>query len=157
MKEVWHKHLIRVHYGDTDQMQVVHHGNYVNWFEIARTEWMRANGIAYGKMEALGLMLPVLNLQVKYRKPALYDQGIGLYAKIQKFSAVRLEFYYEARKLVQAGEELPINDAPQTAPEGELLASGMTSHMWLDKNWKPVRIDKNKSEIFDLLQKELEN
>lgn len=149
---VWHKHVIRVHYKETDQMGVVHHGNYISWFEIGRTEWMRANGIAYSRMESQGLMLPVLDLGVKYRKSAYYDDCIAIYTKIASLSAARLEFGYEVRKVENTQSTLSVNEGEVVAPEGELLASGTTLHMWINKEWKPVRIDKTAPEVYTLLQ-----
>lgn len=155
MKEIWNTHIVRVNYADTDQMGVVHHGNYVNWFEIARTEWMRTNGIPYSAMESKGLLLPVLNLDVHYKKSATYDVGVALYATVRKFSAIRLEFYYEARKIADTGEALPKQKEVNTKPEGDLLATGNTAHMWLNEHWKPVRIDKKHPEIYTMLEEKL--
>jgi len=152
MKGIWQQHNLRVHYKQTDQMGVVHHANYVTWFEIGRTEWMRANGLPYSKMESLGLMLPVMDLQLKYHKSALYDEAIGIFTKIKKYSAVRLEFYYEARRLGEAGEALATDQNEVEKPEGELLASGSTTHMWLSKKWKPVRIHTTAPEVYELIQ-----
>src|SRR5699024_1571612 len=156
MKEIWHQHNLRVHYKQTDQMGVVHHANYVTWFERGRTEWMRANGIPYSKMEEMGLLLPVLEVNVKYKKPALYDEAIGIFTKIKSFSPIRLEFYYEARKLGNAGENLAEDKNEIENPKGELLASGSSLHMWLNKNWKPVRIHQSTPEIYKILQEKLE-
>ncbi|WP_313114379.1 acyl-CoA thioesterase [Aequorivita sediminis] len=152
MKEFWHKHNLRVHYKQTDQMGVVHHANYVTWFEIGRTEMMRSNELPYSKMESMGLMLPVLEVQVKYHKPALYDEAIGIFTKIKNQSAVRLEFYYEARRLGKAGTPLALDENVEGEPEGELLASGTSLHMWLDKNWKPVRLNSRAPEVYELIQ-----
>lgn len=152
MTHVWHKHVIRVHYKETDQMGVVHHANYISWFEMGRTEWMRANGIAYSKMESLGLMLPVLDLVIKYRQPAYYDDCIAIYTKIASLSAARLEFGYEVRKIGNAQSTISVNGEESVIPEGELLASGTTLHMWINQDWKPVRIDKAAPEVWTLLQ-----
>lgn len=103
-------------------------------------------------MESLGLMLPVLDLQVKYHKFALYDEAIGIFTKIETHSAVRLEFYYEARRLGEAGVDLAVDQNEVAEPEGELLASGSTLHMWLDKKWKPVRIRTTVPDIYQLIQ-----
>lgn len=152
MTHIWHKHVMRVHYKETDQMGVVHHANYISWFEIGRTEWMRANDVAYSKMESLGLMLPVLGVDVKYRKSAYYDDCIAIYTKIASLSAARLEFGYEVRKIGNAQSLLSSNEEEIATPEGELLASGTTLHMWINRGWKPVRIDKTAPEVYTLLQ-----
>jgi len=158
MNHTWHQHLIRVLYQDTDQMAVAHHGNYVGWFEIGRTEMMRAVGIAYKKMESLGLLLPVVDMNIHYHRPARYDECLAIYTKITTYSAVRLEFSYEVRKVddVQSASNRP-QDRQFEVPIGELLASGSTLHMWLNNKWKPARIDKAAPEVFELLNNKMNN
>jgi len=73
MSDYWHQHNLRVQYKDTDQMGVVHHGNYITWFEVARIEWMRNSGMNYQHMEELGLLLPVLDVNVSYIHSAKFD------------------------------------------------------------------------------------
>lgn len=158
MKNRWHQEIMRVQYKDTDQMGIVHHGNYVNWFEVARTEWMRYAGIAYSKMESMGLLLPVLDVSIQYRKPAHFDERIAVYTKVANFSPIRLQFQYEARRVDDAGKnsigtELSrTSDKQAIAPHGELIASGTTLHMWVNRKWKPARIDKLAPEVYALLQ-----
>lgn len=135
--------MLRVHYQDTDQMGVVHHANYVSWFEIGRTEMMRDTGFAYSKIEELGLLLPVLDLNITYQKPAHYDDYLAIYTKVTTYSAVRLEFAYEVRR---------IKDEAVERSEEELLASGSTLHMWLNDQWKPARIDKIAPSVFELIK-----
>lgn len=146
--KAWHKEVIRVHYKDTDQMGVVHHGNYVNLFELGRTEWMRHAGIPYSKMEDMGLLLPVMDLNINYQKSARYDDLLVIYTKVSNFSKVRLQFDYEARLI-------PNNDFPgeiADTPTGELLAKGSTVHMWVTRDWKPARIDRFAPEVYALFQ-----
>ena len=140
---------MRVHYKDTDQMGVAHHANYITWFEIGRTEWMREAGIAYSKMEAMGLLLPVVDLQTKYRKPAHYDDEINIFTRITEVSAARLRFDYEVRIAVHEPEE---DENGMMKPFGELLTSGYTLHMWLNSDWKPVRINRKAPEVYALLK-----
>ncbi|HAB26578.1 MAG TPA: thioesterase, partial [Xanthomarina gelatinilytica] len=59
---------IRVRYGETDQMGVVHHGNYALYLEMGRTEWLRKKGISYREMEESGIMLPVVSMSLNYKK-----------------------------------------------------------------------------------------
>src|SRR5690625_7958920 len=102
MTKLWHQHLLRVHYKATDQMGVVHHANYISWFEMGRTEMMRHLGIAYREMEDLGLLLPVLDVKVKYHKPAHYDDCVAVYTTLEEFSPIRLTFKYEVRRVSEA-------------------------------------------------------
>jgi acyl-CoA thioester hydrolase len=68
-----HEINVRVRYSETDQMGVVYHGNYAQYFEMGRVEWLRNIGISYKWMEENGIMLPVVSLNINYKKPARYD------------------------------------------------------------------------------------
>ena len=87
--------LIRVRYGETDQMGVVHHGNYALYLEMGRTEWMRKKGISYKQMEYNGVMLPVISMSLKFKKSALYDEVIKVKTTLVKLPSVKIEFDYE--------------------------------------------------------------
>lgn len=101
---VTNKISFRVRYGETDQMGVVYHGNYAQYLEMARIEWLRDLGISYKELEASGVMLPVVNLSVKYLKPAMYDDILTVIVKLKKIPTVRIIFDYEI--LNQNGELL---------------------------------------------------
>ena len=84
----------RVRYGETDQMGVVYHGNYAQYLEMGRVEWLRALGISYRSMEENGIMLPVISLQVDYKKSAKYDDLITVETTLAKPPMVKIEFNY---------------------------------------------------------------
>lgn len=86
---------IRVRYAETDQMGVVHHGNYALYLEIARIEWLRKLGISYKKMEETGVGLPVVSLSVKYKKSIKYDDVITVKTTLKNEPTVKVEFDYE--------------------------------------------------------------
>ena len=88
---------IRVRYSETDQMGVVYHGNYAQFFEIGRTEWLRNVGVTYKKMETSGIMLPVISLQCNFIKSALYDDILTIDTIIRKTPMVKIEFDYEIK------------------------------------------------------------
>ncbi len=90
-----HSIEIRVRYGETDQMGYVYYGNYAQYFEMGRVEWLRNLGISYKRMEELGIMLPVLNLNIDYLKPAKYDDLLTLKTTLIKKPSVRIEFNFE--------------------------------------------------------------
>lgn len=140
MEQQIYTHEIRVSYKDTDQMGVAHHANYVHWFEIARTEMMRNDGIAYKDMEDLGLLLPVLDMHVQYRNPAYYDDLLSISTKITRFSPARLQFSYE------------IHTITDKKSDRVLLATGTSLHMWLNKQWKPARLHKVAPDIYTKLK-----
>lgn len=85
----------RVRYGETDQMGVVYHGNYAQYFEIGRTEWLRKMGFSYRQMEEEGIMLPVISLSINYKKSACYDDLIKVKTKLVKKPTAKIEFDYE--------------------------------------------------------------
>jgi acyl-CoA thioester hydrolase len=91
----YHQIQIRVRYSETDQMQVVYHGNYAQYFEIGRVEWLRNKGISYKSMEQSGVMLPVVSLTMNYRKPARYDELLTLKTILKNRTSVKIEFDYE--------------------------------------------------------------
>ena len=93
MKE--HEIKVRVRYSETDQMGVVYHGNYAQYFEMGRVEWLRNMGISYRWMEDNGIMLPVVSLTMNYKKPARYDDLLTIKTKMLKLSSVKIEFDYE--------------------------------------------------------------
>ncbi len=91
----YHQIQIRVRYSETDQMRVVYHGNYAQYFEMGRVEWLRNKGISYKWMEDNGIMLPVVSLTMNYKKPARYDELLTLKTILKKLSSVKIEFDYE--------------------------------------------------------------
>ena len=90
-----HQSTLRVRYSETDQMGVVYHGNYAQFFEIGRTEWLRNIGITYKSMEDSGVMLPVISLLCNFKKSALYDDELTVTTFLKKTPTVKIEFDYE--------------------------------------------------------------
>ena len=120
---------LRVRYGETDQMGYVYYGNYPLYYEVARTEMIRKLGWPYKKIEENGIMLPVLSLNVKYIKPAFYDDELTIKTIIRKLPSARIEFEYEVynenNELINKGEtSLVFVDMktmkPTVAPKGFL-------------------------------------
>ncbi|NOV01249.1 acyl-CoA thioesterase [Paenibacillus planticolens] len=144
-EERWHEHQLRVRYAETDQMGVVYHANYLNWFEIGRTELIRGLGYPYRSIEDKGLLLPVVEAEVKFKKPARYDDLVSINTRVIEISSVRLHFAYEIRKIT---EDLTSVSAET---KGDLLVTGNTRHVWVNPSWKPVRIDKEAPELWQLL------
>jgi len=89
---------LRVRYAETDQMGVVHHAAYLPWLEVARTEYLRERGLPYRQLESMGIRMPVLKIEVEYRRPALYDDLLAVTARLESASAVRFTFRYEIRR-----------------------------------------------------------
>jgi len=87
----------RVRYGETDQMSFAYHGNYAQYFEMGRIEWLRDLGISYKKMEETGIMLPVISLNINYLKPAKYDDLLTLKTTLVNNPLVKIKFEFEIR------------------------------------------------------------
>lgn len=126
--------MLRVRYQETDQMGVVHHANYINWFEIGRTEWLRRLGTTYRQIEEKGILLPVIQVHCEYKHPARYDDLVQIRARLAQYSGVRLTFAYEVYR------------------ENELLATGSTSHCWTNRELRPIPLKKNWPELHQLLE-----
>ncbi len=94
----------RVRYGETDQMGVVYHGKYADYLEIGRTEWLRSYGITYKNMEEEGIILPVIHLQIEYKKSAKYDDLLTVETRLKKKPMIKIAFdykiYNESRELL---------------------------------------------------------
>ncbi|HZW63013.1 MAG TPA: thioesterase family protein [Flavobacteriaceae bacterium] len=115
--------LIRVRYGETDQMGVVHHGNYALYLEMGRTEWLRELGISYKEMEESGVMLPVTSMQLNYKKSARYDEVVKVKTQLKKPPTARIEFEYVI-----------------TNAHDEVLVEATTVLAFIDmKTMKPIR------------------
>lgn len=143
----WFLHPMRVRYQETDQMGVVYHANYLNWFEIGRTEWVRQAGITYKEMEARGLLLPVTDVEASFKQPALYDDWITIATQVAEMTSVRVRF--ESRvlsgNLAESWGDLYEGDEPP----GALLVRGGTKHVWVNKEWKPVRFAREAPDWYD--------
>jgi len=115
---------VRVRYADTDQMGVVYYANYLVWFEVARTEWLREGGWSYREMEEEGISLPVIEAHCEYRQPAHYDDEIEIRTSAKALTPVRIRFEYEVRKT--AGDTLS--------------ATGHTIHAALGRDGRPRKL-----------------
>jgi len=106
----YHQTQFRVRYSETDQMRVVYHGNYAQYFEVGRVEWLRNKGVSYKWMEENGIMLPVVSLTMNYKKPARYDELLTLKTILKKQTTVKIEFdyelYNEADELLTTGNSI---------------------------------------------------
>jgi acyl-CoA thioester hydrolase len=155
MVQGWTRHELRVRYQETDQMGVVYHTNYLNWFEIGRTEWIRAIGITYKELEQRGLLLPLTDAEIKFHLPARYDDQLTIYTKMSEYSNVRVKFSSEIRRHSDSShtdETSGLITVPE--PSGELLVSGITRHVWVNRAWKAVRIDKEAPDLYQIIKGE---
>ena len=112
---------LRVRYGETDQMGIVYYGNYAEYLEQGRTEWLRDLGFSYKWMEENNIHLPVINLCIDYKSPAYYDDLLTITTKLVKIPTIRIEFYYEIHN-----------------EEGKLLVTANTTLVFVDSTTKKL-------------------
>ena len=93
-----HVYQHRVRYREVDPMSVVYHAHYVDYFEAARTEALRAHGLPYKSLEDAGIIMPVVDLQVRYHKPARYDDLLDIHVVFPETPSVRVRAEYEVRR-----------------------------------------------------------
>ncbi|MBI4527686.1 MAG: acyl-CoA thioesterase [Deltaproteobacteria bacterium] len=113
----------RVIYGDTDQMGVAYYANYLRWFEIGRTEFLRQVAVPYTSIEEKGLCFPVAEVSCRYHKPAHYDDAITIETSLTALSRASLTFSYRLFR-----------------PGRDLIASGWTRHACVDREGRVTRI-----------------
>ena len=123
---------LRVRYAETDQMGVVYYANYLVWFEVARTDWLRSLGWTYREMEESGILLPVIEAECEYRAPARYDDEMEIRTTGHLLSLVRVSFSYEVR----------------LGPQGQLAAVGRTTHAATGRDGRPSRLPERIQEVF---------
>lgn len=128
----------KIQYYETDKMGIVHHSNYLRFFEEARLEYMAVKNLPYTKMEEMGVMIPVTSADLKFRKPATFGDTIEIYSKTEIYNGVRLSVNYEAYR------------------ENELLITGNTEHTFLNKDFKIIRLNKDFPEFHKIFMSMLE-
>lgn len=113
---------LRVRYEETDRMGVVYHGKYFEYFEVGRTEWLRARGFAYRDLEARGAALVVTEARARYLAPARYDDVLTVRTRLAALGRASIEFRYEVLR------------------DGETLAEGETTLVCVGPNGRPRRL-----------------
>lgn len=122
---------IEVRYVETDAQGVVHHSNYIVWFELARTALCRHSGRTYAEIEALGFNLVVTGTRTRHRGAARYGDTVRVRSVLSRFQSRGLVFEYEVRR----GDDL--------------LATGETEHIWVDRETgRPCRVPKPLEDAF---------
>ena len=123
-----------VHYYETDQMAIVHHSNYIRWFEEARLDMMTQMGISYKDLEDRGILIPVVDVYCKYKVSARYGDTVRIVPVMSEYTGVKLCFTYEVR-----------NDKT-----GELLATGSSTHCFVNTQRKPVSLKRCEPQLHEL-------
>lgn len=123
-----------VHYYETDRMGVTHHSNYIRWMEEARVDFLEKIGFGYDKLEADGIVSPVVSVNCDYKKTTTFADVVTIEVEIEEFKGVKLKLHY-----------LMTNAA------GELVCEGHSVHCFLDAKGMPVRLNRTNPELFQVL------
>lgn len=122
LPEIRHPH--RVSFGETDAMGVVYYANYLHWFEMARSAYIRQQGMSYNRIEENGVFLPVTSASCRYHRPARFDDLIYIRAAISRWGRASFTFDYE---ILSEDQDI-------------ILAAGQTGHACVNRQGRPVRV-----------------
>ena len=125
-----------VQYYETDRMGIVHHSNYIRWFEECRLYYMQQIGIDYKDIEDRGIMIPVLSVDCTYRLPFKYGDTFVIYESLTKFNGIKMDISYEVYK---KGSD-------------ELHCTGSSSHCFVTKDMKPTSVKKDYPDVYEILK-----
>lgn len=123
----------KINYYETDKMGVVHHSNYIRFFEEARCRFLEDADLPYDVMESNGIMSPVLGVSCKYKQHVTFGDLIDIRCYIKDFNGVRFTVNYEI-----------YNKANDT-----LCVSGETNHCFTDSNLKPMNLKKHHIDVYE--------
>lgn len=124
----------RAQYYETDQMGIIHHSNYIRWFEEARLHFMDEIGLSYAKIEEMGILIPVLSVDCQYKTMVHYNDIVDIYTRIIKFNGVKMTIAYRVVDHVT----------------GEIRCTGETSHAFLNREYRPVRLKREYPDLYEL-------
>lgn len=124
----------KVQYYETDKMGITHHSNYVRWMEEARIDFLDQLGIGFDKLEADGIVSPVIGIDCEYKKTTTFPDVINIDVNIKEFKGVKLTLSYEMKN-----------------NNGEVVCIGQSRHCFLNKEGMPVRLSKEQPKLYEIL------
>ena len=124
----------QANYYETDQMGIIHHSNYVRWFEEARMNFMEEIGFPYAKVEELGIIVPVLGVNCQFRTMVKFGDTVDIHTKITKFTGLKMNIEYRV-----------VDHAT-----GMIRCTGESSHAFLDKEYKPIRMKRDYPDLYEM-------
>lgn len=130
----------KINYYETDRMGVVHHSNYIRFLEEARCRLLEEQGYSYGRIEAEGVMIPVLEVDCKYKYHVTAFDTIVIDLKIVEFNGVKMKVKYKITN----------------KENGNLVMEAETRHCFTNSNLRPINVKKEHQEIYDAFIKHLE-
>ncbi|MCR5145292.1 MAG: acyl-CoA thioesterase [Lachnospiraceae bacterium] len=127
-------YIHQVQYYETDKMGITHHSNYVRWMEEARVNFLTQIDWPMTKLEEMGLISPVLNVNCDYKKTTTFSDTVSIMVSVKEFKGVKLFLSYEMKD-----------------QKGDIVCTGTSSHAFLDTNGRPVKMKKDYPEFFDAI------
>ena len=131
----------KINYYETDKMGVVHHSNYIRFFEEARCQFLEDADLPYDKLEADGIMSPVLGFSCKYKQHVTFGDTIEIHTSITKFGGVKYTVSYEV----------------YNKKTGALCVTGESEHCFTDLNLKPINMKKHHNDVYEKFMSLVEN
>jgi len=122
-------------YYETDRMGIIHHSNYIRWFEEARVYYLEQIGFGYDKMEEAGVLSPVLGVTCEYKSSVRFHEEVLIYPKMEFFDGLRMTISYIVKD----------------AKTGIIRATGESKHCFVGPDFKPIKMKKDFNEIYTLL------
>ena len=132
MEEMIYEHVVQ--YYETDAMGIVHHSNYIRWFEEARTWMLEKVGFGYAKMEETGVVSPVTGVSAEYKRSVKYGQTVSIKLRVTGYTGTRIFIGYEV------------------FADGELKCVGESKHCFLTKEGRPVSLKRDRHDIDQIIQ-----
>ena len=133
--------MLKARYYETDQMGIIHHANYIRWMEEARIDMLSQMGYPYRRFEEMGYISPVLHAECEYKKSVKFDDEVKIVVSLQEFGKVKFTLRYDIYNMSE---------------DGVLSAVGTTRHCFLNKDGRPVMMNKEMKEFSDGMQKYFE-
>ena len=127
----------KIQYYETDQMQIVHHSNYIRWFEEARVHILEVYGMSYDKMEALGIISPVLGVQAEYKSMSRFGESVLIEVILKEYSGVKYTLAYTI----------------MDKATGVVRCKGETKHGFLNAQGRPLSLKRSFPEIHEMFER----
>ena len=125
----------KVNYYETDKMAITHHSNYIRYMEEARIDFLEKIGFPFERIEAEGIISPVIKIEYSFRKTTTFADVISIEVKVEKITPVKLTFSYTL------------------TCKGEVCGLGKSEHCFLNASGTPIIVEKEKPELFKALKK----
>lgn len=125
----------RVGYAETDAMAIVHHSNYIRWFEMGRVDFLKKIGYPYTELEKMGVWIPVISVDCKYKTPAVFDDLVIIRTWVKSLKGASIFMGYE---IVKKGT-------------GEVCVTGTTGHVLTDPELKPLRLKRQFPDLYKVV------